>query len=426
MCILYLHRDADAGNDSNNVGGRQGKCRRYWGRWVARQTQPKPLPPEFMEAPMRKLLTITLLFLILLIPLTGDAQQFIVRTVYFQPTDAPAPSDRIANLMLEVQDFYQSEMERHGYDGKTFRLENNADGNPDIHIVKGRHPAIHYISDTYNQLVGELPFNFRRQSIVGQNNIHVIFLAGSDRVDGRFLGVGYPYSQFHSGGNAVVAGNKATVTLVAHELGHAFGLFHTGVIGALMGSGSDFLINYEARWLDNHHFFNERHIKTDIPEAVLDFPIEAIGGGTIRFKIVARSESGLYHAQLCRKRGTYILGYDDTLKGESDIIQVDASRGRLINGDSVWFQIMDVNGNYYFHHIPNIVMPEPSKGTDKDNKNPDIIVQVPKPEPENKVAETVDCPDCEPEIIENELNEHDLNILPRPRLTTKWAILKIR
>ena len=36
MRILYLHRDADAGNDSNNVGGRQGKCRRYWGGWVAR------------------------------------------------------------------------------------------------------------------------------------------------------------------------------------------------------------------------------------------------------------------------------------------------------------------------------------------------------------------------------------------------------
>ena len=357
---------------------------------------------------------------------TADAQQFIVRTVYFQPTDAPAPSDRIADLMLEVQDFYRAEMERHGYGPKNFRLENDANGNPDIHIVKGRHPAIHYIGDTYNQLVGELPFNFRRQSIVGQNNIHVIFLAGSDRVDSNFLGVGYPYSQFHSGGNAVIAGEKATVSLVAHELGHAFGLFHTGVIGALMGSGSDFLLNYEVRWLDNHHFFNERHIKTDIPEATLDFPIEAIGGGTIRFKIAARSESGLYHAQLCRKRGTYILGYDDTLKGESDIIQVDASRGRLINGDSVWFQIMVVNGNYFFHHIPNIVVPEPSKGTDKDNKNPDIIVQVPKLDLDIKVAETVECPDCEPEITENEPNEHDLYVSPRQRLTTKWAILKIR
>ena len=83
---------------------------------------------------MRKLITLMILFLILLIPITADAQQFIVRTIYFQPTDAPAPSDRIPDLMLEVQDFYQSEMERHGYGAKTFRLENDANGNPSIHI----------------------------------------------------------------------------------------------------------------------------------------------------------------------------------------------------------------------------------------------------------------------------------------------------
>ena len=93
---------------------------------------------------------IAFIFLLTLMVSVGsaDAQQFIVRPVYFQPTDAPAPSDRIADLMLEVQDFYQSEMEKHDYGAKTFRLENDANGNPSIHIVKGRHPAIHYISDT--------------------------------------------------------------------------------------------------------------------------------------------------------------------------------------------------------------------------------------------------------------------------------------
>ncbi|MYF54874.1 hypothetical protein F4225_03695 [Candidatus Poribacteria bacterium] len=73
-----------------------------------------------------------------------------------------------------------------------------------------------------------------------------------------------------------------------------------------MGPSQDVFLDYDARWLDNHHFFNETHIKTDFPEAILDFPIEAIGGGAIRFKVAARSKSGLYHAQLCRKRGTYI------------------------------------------------------------------------------------------------------------------------
>ena len=368
------------------------------------------------------LITIAIL-LTLLGFVTADANPvYTVRTVFFQPTDAPDPTREVFDLMLETQAFYQSELERHGYKSRTFQLETDDAGNPIVRHLKGKHPAIHYISNTYNEIKKELPFNFRRESPIGQNNIHVIFASGLDVIDRNLLGVGYPFSQFHSGGNAVIAGNKATVGLVAHELGHAFGLFHTGAIGALMGRGDGFLLDYEARWLDNHHFFNERHIKTDFPKGVLDFPIEAIGGGTIRFKIAARSESGLYHAQLCRSRGTYILGYDDTLTGKSDIIQVDASRGRLQNGDSVWFQIMDVNGNYYFHHIKNIRLPKTNKNTDKPNKNPEIV-QVPEP----KVDEPDDCEDCgQPDGIETEVDDRDLNVQPRQLLTTQWAILKSR
>ena len=370
---------------------------------------------------MRKTLTLTILLTVLLAPI-GEAQEsYIVRTIYFQPTDAPAMPENLPQLMGEVQDFYRSEMEKHGYGPKVFRLEGG------VHHIRGRHPAIQYLHDTYHQIKKELPFDFKRESLIGQNNIHVFFVAGLDRIDSSFLGVGYPFSQFHSGGNAVVAGNIATVSLVAHELGHAFGLFHTGTIGALMGSGRDFLLDYETRWLDNHHFFNEKHIKTDIPEATLDFPIEAIGGGTIRFKVAARSESGLYHAQLCRTRGTYVLGYDDTLTGKSDTIEVDASRGRLTNGDSVWFQIMDVNGNYYFHHVPNIVIPEPNTETPKNKKNPDLIVRIPKPDTEVQVDETIGCPDCQPDRdLENEINNPDLGIPTHQLLTTKWAILKSR
>lgn len=371
---------------------------------------------------MKKCITITFLLAILLVPIVNAELPFIVRTIFFQPIDAPAMPANIPQLMTDVQNFYRDEMERHGYGSKTFRLEKDDTGDVVVHTIEGQHLAIHYLSNTYNQIKKELPFDFKRESLVGQNNIHVIFAAGLGNVDTRFLGVGYPFSQFHSGGNAVVAGNIATASLVAHELGHAFGLFHTGTIGALMGSGSDFFLDYEARWLDNHHFFNEKHIKTDIPEVVLDFPIEAIGGGTIRFKIAARSESGLYHAQLCRKRGTYILGYDDTSTGKSDTIQVDASRGRLVNGDSVWFQIMDVNGNYYFHHIPNIMLPGPSKETDKNKKNPDLIAQDPKPDPEITVA----CPDCQPDNLENKNENRDLRVTPFQLLTTQWATLKSR
>ena len=376
-----------------------------------------------------------LVYLTLLLTLAGfvlavDAQQFIVRTVYFQPQGTPGPTDEIRHIMLEVQDFYRNEMERHGYGDKTFRLETDAAGNPDIHIIKAKHPAIHYISDTYNQLFAELPFDFRRQSPIGQNNIHLIIIAGLDHVDNTKLGVGFPYSQFHSGGTAIVAGNRASRWVIAHELGHAFGLFHTGKIGALMSvRGSEFFLDYEARWLANHHGFNDTHIKTDVPDRFTDLPVEAIGGGTIRFRIVASSKSGLYHCQLCRQRGTYILGFDDTVSGNSDIIQIDASRGRLIEGDNVWFQVMDVNGNYTFHHQTRISLPDPDekKNTNKNPVEQPTPEPEPKPEPKPEVKEeAVDCPDCMPDGVDDPIDDKDLSVRQVHLMTTTWATLKQR
>lgn len=370
---------------------------------------------------------IAILSVFLISTAIADAQ-FMLRAVYFQPTDAPPLTRDHFQMISDVQDFYRTEIERHGYDPKTFTLDTTDEGHFRIYTIKAKHPAIHYLSDTYNQLVAELPFDFRRQSPIGQNNIHLIIVAGLDRVENARLGVGFPYSQFHSGGTALVAGNAINRWIIAHELGHAFGLFHTGKIGALMSiRGKDFLLDYEARWLAKHHAFNETHIKTDVPERFTDLPTQAIGGGTIRFKIVATSKSGLYHAQLCRKRGTYILGYDDSISGNSDIIEIDASRGRLIDGDDVWFQVMDVNGNYTFHHQTHIKLPAPNL-ENITNEKPNIELP-PKREPkiEPEIEEAVDCPDCMPDGMDTPIDD-DLSVNPIrvPLLTTQWAALKQR
>ena len=44
---------------------------------------------------------------------------FVVRTIYFQPNDAPdADQKKISELMLNTQDFYRQEMVRHSYGPK--------------------------------------------------------------------------------------------------------------------------------------------------------------------------------------------------------------------------------------------------------------------------------------------------------------------
>ena len=70
-------------------------------------------------------------------------------------------------------------------------------------------------------------------------------------------------------------------------------LHHTDVKGAMMGAGEEFLLDYEARWLDRHHFFNDTHIRTDIPRFVESKPLRAIGDDIVRFNIVAASKSVL-------------------------------------------------------------------------------------------------------------------------------------
>ena len=53
---------------------------------------------------MQKFINVIVLLAILLFPVTADAElPFTVHTIYFQPTDALAPTDRITELMKEVQ-----------------------------------------------------------------------------------------------------------------------------------------------------------------------------------------------------------------------------------------------------------------------------------------------------------------------------------
>ena len=280
----------------------------------------------------------------------------------------------------------------------------------------------HYLDDTYNRVKSELHLGFFTAK--EQDNGLVILVGGIKLLStGKRAFAGY-FTGNKVGGLAIISGEALIFGLLAHEIGHIFGLQHTTDPNAIMNAGSKFFLDYETRWLDRHHFFNDTHIRKGQPRFVENLPIEAIENNSVRFKTVAESENGLYQLQMSRKRGGFVIG-TAVIEGKSATIEVDIRREELINGDNVDIQIMDIHGNKTLKMLNNITLPDPLP-----EPEPEIIVEIEIPEepdfePEDPevIAEViiVDCPDCG-----TPKDETDLSVHPHLLLATQWAVLKQR
>ena len=143
-----------------------------------------------------------------------------VRMIYFLPNDRPfqqAVVDSMKVTIRQIQTFYADQMEAHGYGRKTFRFETDAQGNPVVHRVDGQHPDSYYLENRgYWQESGQ-KFDTRANNVywmVLDNSISLV----KPGVAGSAQGGSY-------GGSAIVS-ETFSWTLVAHELGHTFGLGH--------------------------------------------------------------------------------------------------------------------------------------------------------------------------------------------------------
>ena len=127
---------------------------------------------------------------------TDAAPPFIVKTIFFQPVDADHLADpKIRDLMEDTQEFYASEMDRHGFGRKTFDLERDKSGQMIIHHVEGKHQSHHYISNTWEKVRGDLPVGFNPSVAPWEkkDEIRVILVGGIPLVDSIALGGAYSY-----------------------------------------------------------------------------------------------------------------------------------------------------------------------------------------------------------------------------------------
>ena len=274
--------------------------------------------------------------------ITNDTQlPFIVRTIYFQPVDAPPATDRIAQLMIDVQNLYRTKMERNGYGAKTFRLETDENGNHFAHIINGKHNIAYYGEPkTSEKIRDELPSALNKTN----NNIHVVIVGGLKYVNNSVLGVGWGSVGKNCGGWAFISteSGRFRMRLIAHEIGHAFGLYHS-ITGdtSIMKSGSE-LHDYEARWLDRHRYFNtfqSTSYGVKISDVIIDTQQSII---TFRFDVESIHE--LHQAQILKEPSTDILAWK-RLKGKRDTIDFRIGRSALVDASRIQVLIMDTQGN---------------------------------------------------------------------------------
>ena len=290
-------------------------------------------------------------------------RQASVKLVYFYPSDrAPQPdiNERADRIIKDVQTFYAREMQRHGYGIKTFTYEADEAGNVAVHHIKGQFDEAYYRGDAYGKILTEIDTQFDRSQ-----SIHFVFLEVAPEFLGRDVcGLGGVHGA--TGGTAMfpASGNCFSFRIVAHELGHALGLYHDHRAPNLMSGSTGYLSRLSecaAHFLAVHPLFNSGQTDFTASSTLHKLPPIAAPSGGIHIRFVATNAEGLHQAQLF---STATAG--DPLPG------VKLLACRRLNGTSATFEfiiteltaspavaislrIIDVHGNTSWEWYPNAI-----------------------------------------------------------------------
>ena len=239
-----------------------------------------------------------------------------VRTIYFLPNDRPLRQDVVDSMKVrirQVQSFYGEQMQAHGHGARTFRIETDARGEPLVHRVNGEYPDRHYLDET-SVVFREIGRMFDLEEniyivVVDLSMDHLIGTGGGNRAHGT--GGGYKKS-----GWILVPGSRVSLPgigygfgLVAHELGHAFGLLHDFRDGQFImsyGPGWTRLSACTADFLAAHPYFNSvvslESDKARLPAVELVSPASSAsypaGTGSVPIRLRAAASRGLHQVVL--------------------------------------------------------------------------------------------------------------------------------
>ena len=344
-----------------------------------------------------------------------------VRLVYFLPSDRPARPDRIEalrQLIKDVQQFYAEEMERHGHDRKTFRVETDTDGKPVVHHIDGKFNEDYYYEPLTDYKIWEEVFEHF------DDFQHVYLIAIDQRYegldDGNSCGLGgasflpsdgdTPAFSFGSvairhdaditpgeeilGGSAIIPaagycfednrGFFHPLRATIHELGHAFGLVHDFRDGfdseAAIGGRGLRLTQCDAEWLSVHQCFNTKAISENTTGDIKLLSVSSLNKEIVNLRFQVSDPDGLHYAQLVVPeirgigRGSYgTSGLVDCkrLSGKTSTIESIVSTAAIV--DRVMLQMIDANGGITSAMLPIELDAAPFAENSLDANNDHIV-----------------------------------------------------
>ena len=228
-----------------------------------------------------------------------------VRLIYFLPNDRPYQSTvvhQMKKMARRVETFYAEQMQAHGYGDRAFRLETDATGGPKVHRVEGQHRDSYYRDYTFSTVQKELMQKFDLWE-----NIYIVVIDNSRYNIGFWGGaVGGVGTRNSKDGGLALFHEKAGFRIMAHELGHAFGLAHDFRDDAYImsyGRDRDELSACAAGFLAVHpHFHDAVSIFTNWKQRptidLISSPWYPAGASSVSVQLSVRAPQGLHQVTL--------------------------------------------------------------------------------------------------------------------------------
>ncbi len=252
--------------------------------------------------------------------------------------------------MVNVKSFYAQEMKDHGFGINTFTYETDADDNLVVHHIVGRYEEAYYRDQAFIKITEEISPRFDISK-----NILVVFLEMSGNIFGiNVCGLGGVHP---SGGGVAMfpaVDDCFSFRIVAHELGHALGLYHDFREPNLMSASSGYfekLTTCSADFLSVHPAFNATQNDDDVTTHILRLLPHYTSRNTVRFRFEVSDSDGLHQAQLLTPstfedtiKGTKVIGCK-RLDSETETIEFIVSDSYATPQTSVGLQVVDVLGN---------------------------------------------------------------------------------